>query len=134
MHPLHKGQSNCCEPVTAEQNRNFVARRWQRPDAEDARRACCGDDIETLEGFLRRICSHSFTVTAMAFQDAGNLDLERLRTCSLHVYSDGRFVPLRLLPDKTSLKPQAAFGVDLQAYKQAACTMFAFDIDACLSL
>lgn len=93
LHPLHKGQSNCCEPVTAEQNRNFVARRWQRPDAEDAKEPAVGDDIETLEGFLRRICSHSFTVTAMAFQDAGNLDLERLRTCSLHVYSDGRFVP-----------------------------------------
>ena len=29
----------------------------------------------------------------MAFQDAGNLDLERLQRCSLHVYDRGRFVP-----------------------------------------
>jgi len=29
----------------------------------------------------------------MAFQDAGNIDLERLRRCSLHVFDDGKFVP-----------------------------------------
>ena len=51
------------------------------------------EDIESLEGFLKRIRSHSFTVTAMAFQDAGNLDLERLRQCSLHVFDEGRLVP-----------------------------------------
>jgi len=33
------------------------------------------------------------TITAMAFQDAGNIDLERLRRCSLHVFDDGRLVP-----------------------------------------
>ncbi|MEG3070281.1 MAG: hypothetical protein RQM92_05070 [Candidatus Syntrophopropionicum ammoniitolerans] len=37
--------------------------------------------------------SHSFTVTSMAFQDAGNLDLERLRRCSLHVFDNGKLVP-----------------------------------------
>ena len=29
----------------------------------------------------------------MAFQDAGNLDIERLRQCSLHVYKDGKHIP-----------------------------------------
>jgi hypothetical protein len=43
--------------------------------------------------FLHRVRSHGFTVTAMAFQDAGNLDLERLRQCSLHVFDHGRFIP-----------------------------------------
>jgi hypothetical protein len=43
--------------------------------------------------FLDRIRSHGFTLTAMAFQDAGNLDLERLRRCSLHVFDQGRMVP-----------------------------------------
>ncbi|NLN06434.1 MAG: radical SAM protein [Firmicutes bacterium] len=98
LYPLHKGESSCCQTVTAVQNRNFVARRWRRPKAEEAasgkqEESGADNDIETLEGFLRRIRSHSFTITAMAFQDAGNLDLERLRSCSLHVYSDGRFVP-----------------------------------------
>ena len=29
----------------------------------------------------------------MNFQDAGNLDVERLRQCSLHVYRDGKLIP-----------------------------------------
>jgi uncharacterized radical SAM superfamily Fe-S cluster-containing enzyme len=29
----------------------------------------------------------------MAFQDAGNLNIERLRRCSLHVWDGGRVVP-----------------------------------------
>jgi uncharacterized radical SAM superfamily Fe-S cluster-containing enzyme len=88
----NKESSCCCAPktTTAAQNRAFVARKWERPKDVPAGRE---DDIETLDGFLRRIKTHSFTLTAMAFQDAGNLDLERLRRCSLHVFTDGRFVP-----------------------------------------
>ena len=97
--PLQKKQSNCCKPATAEQNRLFIARRWQRPGkgpAEKKRSQCCSKDdpeIETLDSFLHRVRSQSFTITAMAFQDAGNIDLERLRRCSLHVFDDGRTVP-----------------------------------------
>ena len=29
----------------------------------------------------------------MAFQDAGNLNLERLHRCTLHVYRNGAIVP-----------------------------------------
>jgi len=88
--PLKKdqgGESCCC--VTAEQNRNFVGKRWQRP----LETACCNADIETLDGFLKLSREHAFTVTAMAFQDAYNVDLERLLKCSMHVRSDGRFMP-----------------------------------------
>ena len=101
LHPLHKAQSRSCETTTADQNRSFVASKWQRPKIEDTsfdsvnkqENSCCESDLETLDGFLRRVRSHSFTLTAMAFQDAGNLDLERLRRCSLHVFDDGRFIP-----------------------------------------
>jgi uncharacterized radical SAM superfamily Fe-S cluster-containing enzyme len=74
----------------AEKNREFVGKRWRRPAA-----ACCrgSGDLEDLEYFAHRIKSHSFTLTAMAFQDRWNLDLERLRTCSLHVFKDGRTIP-----------------------------------------
>lgn len=65
---------------------------------------CCGTepveakdeeevDMTDMETFLRRARSHGFTITSMAFQDAGNLDIERLRQCSLHVYKDGRVIP-----------------------------------------
>lgn len=63
---------------------------------------CCGSrngnvieelDLSDMETFLRRARSHGFTITSMAFQDAGNLDIERLRQCSLHVYRDGKHIP-----------------------------------------
>ncbi|MDR1777952.1 MAG: radical SAM protein [Desulfovibrio sp.] len=84
----------CCTPP-AELNRRFVGQRWLRPPVQD----CCADrnagarDLNTLDGFLNRARSHAFTITAMAFQDAWTLDMERLRRCSLHVYDRGRIVP-----------------------------------------
>lgn len=64
-----------------------------RPEPETC---CCEEesvDITSMEGFLKRAKSHGFTITSMAFQDAGNLDIERLRQCSLHVYKDGKKIP-----------------------------------------
>lgn len=83
----------CCNTATADKNREFVARRWQRPPVnQDGEGSCCGD-VHDMEFFLRHIKTNGFTVTAMAFQDAGNIDFSRLRNCSLHVYDKGRFVP-----------------------------------------
>ncbi|HET9657535.1 MAG TPA: radical SAM protein [Kineosporiaceae bacterium] len=43
---------------------------------------------------LERARTHTFSVSAMAFQDVWNLDLERLRDCYLHEVSpDGRQIP-----------------------------------------
>ena len=107
----------------AEQNREFVGRRWGRRDVRPVKEAGAGSDpagagaaaagtgadlagqtgagssaaeygdMTSMEFFLKRARSHGFTVTAMAFQDAGNLDIERLRQCSLHVYRDGKKIP-----------------------------------------
>jgi len=102
LHPLHKGGGQCCgKVVSADRNRSFIATKWERPahpesasrDDGDGERGCCAADLKSLDGFLRFARRYSFTLTAMAFQDAGNLDLERLRRCSLHVFDDGRFVP-----------------------------------------
>lgn len=102
LYPLSEKNENaqtcCCgHDSLAARNREFVARRWQR---EPLSNECClkdnnaaEHDINDMEYFLERVKSHGFTVTAMAFQDAGNLDIERLRMCSLHVFKDGRLVP-----------------------------------------
>jgi hypothetical protein len=82
-------------------NRSFIATKWERPEPpesasrndNDGEKGCCAADLKSFDGFLRFARRYSFTLTAMAFQDAGNLDLERLRRCSLHVFDDGRFVP-----------------------------------------
>jgi uncharacterized radical SAM superfamily Fe-S cluster-containing enzyme len=74
--------------------RNFVARRWRRTGAADGGKTCCNNtEIIYMDDFLDRIKSNGFGITAMAFQDAYTLDIERLRRCSLHVYRDGRTIP-----------------------------------------
>jgi uncharacterized radical SAM superfamily Fe-S cluster-containing enzyme len=88
----HAG-SGCCpaDVSAAEKSRRFVGRRWKRPET------CCGGDppdIESMDGFISRVGSHGFTITAMAFQDCWNIDLERLRQCSVHVYAGGKIIPL----------------------------------------
>lgn len=93
----YASKGDCCcgsEPVSADKNRAFVARRWERQEQSQELHSCCSEpDIHDMDYFLKRVKSHGFTITAMAFQDAGNLDLERLRRCSLHVFDNGRFVP-----------------------------------------
>jgi 7,8-dihydro-6-hydroxymethylpterin dimethyltransferase len=74
-------------------NRNFVARRWKRTIPSSGEDNCCNKDYSEMDNFLERIKSHGFTITAMAFQDAYNIDVERLRRCSLHVYNDGKLIP-----------------------------------------
>ncbi|MDO4732093.1 MAG: radical SAM protein [Bacillota bacterium] len=80
--------SSCSCRSSAEQNRSYIGTRWYRgpePGPEAAE--------DELEAFLRKAKERAFTVTAMAFQDAWNLDLARLRRCSLHVYKGGRLRP-----------------------------------------
>jgi uncharacterized radical SAM superfamily Fe-S cluster-containing enzyme len=77
----YKPESCCCENSHIK-NRKFVSRRWTRgTEAETDENA----DFTNLEIIAKRIKSHGFTITGMAFQDAYTLDLARLRRCSLHV-------------------------------------------------
>ncbi len=87
-------RTSCCK-TTALQNRAYIARRWKRDLAGEA--VFSGQeetlDMNDLTTFLTRGRTHVFTLTAMAFQDRWNLDLERLNACSLHVYANGKTVP-----------------------------------------
>jgi len=88
-----------------------VSRRWTLPSAAPnfcrtplpAETPCCSGgspNVTRVEGlfdldlFLQEVATRSFTISAMAFQDADNLDLERLRGCCISVVAaDGRLVP-----------------------------------------
>ncbi|MDR1329059.1 MAG: radical SAM protein [Oscillospiraceae bacterium] len=84
----------CCAADAHLKNRSFVARRWTRPDELNGLAAQSGDtDYRDMSAFLSRVKSHGFTISAMAFQDAWTLDLERLRRCSLHVADGARVTP-----------------------------------------
>ena len=82
-----------CSPAPAEKNREFIGRRWIRSSAGTNSDELKVADLRDMESFLSRARTHGFTLTAMAFQDSGNIDLSRLRQCSLHVYDNGRMVP-----------------------------------------
>jgi len=83
----------CCSKNAAEKNREFVARRWQRPDPSLYNPESESGDLKNMEYFLERVKTHGFTVTSMAFQDAGTIDFSRLRKCSFHVYDKGKLSP-----------------------------------------
>jgi uncharacterized radical SAM superfamily Fe-S cluster-containing enzyme len=52
------------------------------------------EGVLDLDEFLQEVATRSFTISAMAFQDAENLDLERLRGCCISVVSaDGALIP-----------------------------------------
>ena len=68
-----------------------MARHWRRAPEETPPADLSGEmDFDT---FLYRLRHNSLTLSAMAFQDAMNLNLERLHRCSLHVYDEGKIKP-----------------------------------------
>lgn len=92
-------KTSCCGDENSHlKNRAFVARRWKRSADDDT--PSSGDrtpegsaDYTDMGAFLKRVKSHGFTLTAMAFQDAYTLDIERLRRCSLHVAGGSKIIP-----------------------------------------
>ena len=73
-------------------NREYVARNWRRAPDEHAPSAGFSDEMD-FDTFLYRLRHESITLSAMAFQDAMNLNIERLHRCSLHVYDRGKIKP-----------------------------------------
>lgn len=112
------GETGCCLPTApsgegVKKTVETVSRRWRVPSEGpfealrlpfvNEKQTCCNEgasgvrrveDALDLDCFLREMAARSFTISAMAFQDADNLDLERLRSCCIAVISpDGRLIP-----------------------------------------
>ena len=102
----------------ASRNRQYVAEHWRRDrsdtqdeekteaenstaaEAASVKAADPGIPLVVTEkeemgfdDFVRRMRTQTLKISAMAFQDAMNVDLERLYRCSLHVYEDGELLP-----------------------------------------
>ncbi|WP_041531215.1 radical SAM (seleno)protein TrsS [Syntrophotalea carbinolica] len=107
---LGNNGSACCSKPTpaaegAEKSKAFLTRQWAAPEVETPagksagpQENCCRSPrTPSLDEFLQRVKTHTFAVSAMAFQDVWNVDLERTRNCCIHVVSpDGRLVPFCL--------------------------------------
>ncbi len=101
LKPLsHFQETTCgCKPIIAAEGaaraRKFVSANWANPgSAPQTSIFHQRPSLDDLDFFLERKRTYTFCISGMAFQDAWNLDLERLRDCCIHVASpDGRLVP-----------------------------------------
>ena len=84
----HSSHSRGC----ARDNREYVARHWRRAPEETPPSVDFSREMD-FDTFLYRLRHNSLMLSAMAFQDAMNLNLERLHRCSLHVYDKGKIKP-----------------------------------------
>jgi len=76
----------------AEHTRRFIEHKWRF--AEQKGSGCSCQPGSWLELF-DRARAYSLSISGMPFQDAGNIDLERLKTCCVHVVAPWqRLVPL----------------------------------------
>lgn len=83
----HSPQNRSC----AKDNREYVARHWRRAPEQEVPSAF-SDEMD-FDTFLYRLRHGSLALSSMVFQDAANLNVERLRQCSLHVYNCGKIIP-----------------------------------------
>ncbi len=83
----HSAKSRGC----AADNREYVGRNWLRPPTEDAP-ADISEEMD-FDSFLYCMRQRKLSLSAMAFQDAMNLNIERLHQCTLHVYENGIVKP-----------------------------------------
>lgn len=95
---LAQKDSQCC-CTTSDDSRNFVANQWTgvesnsecgccQPAKETSNNCCCGESADSkvtewnsFDEFLEQARMNTFTVSGMIFQDAFNLDLDRLKRC-----------------------------------------------------
>ena len=78
---LKKKAESCCCCTTSDDSRAFVANQW---DGESEHLLLPEDELtetSALDEFLEQARKNTFTVSGMIFQDAFNLDLDRLRRC-----------------------------------------------------
>ena len=86
---LPRRRSQCC-CVKSSDARDFVSQQWSGKAA-----GCDGDEAtSSLDEFLQKTVENTFTVSGMVFQDAFNLDLDRLRRCYIcEVDTENGMVP-----------------------------------------
>jgi hypothetical protein len=94
----HQPYSECCRPRTvdegASKTRDFVMEHWSLPPKTEPTMEGTGISLGEWDVLLERARTHMLCISGMMFQDAWNIDLERLRDCCIHVMErDGKTIP-----------------------------------------
>lgn len=91
---LGKREESCCCGGDASRSREYVARHWSAAPLSGSRGSLKEVEPRSLDDFIERTRQYTLTVSGMVFQDAWDLDLDRLRRCYIHVVSpDRRVIP-----------------------------------------
>jgi len=93
-------KKSCCsggEVIKAEagsaKSKQYVKKYWGSREVK-LKDAAQDRISQSFDKILNRINSKSFSISAMAFQDAWNVDIERLKQCCIHVMSEeGNLIP-----------------------------------------
>ena len=99
IRPLSTVSGCCASGSSARAAQEYVSRRWSAPsccNGKPEKTPRCEGSISTdaLDAFLNRVESYSLAVSCMVFQDAWNLELDRLKQCHIHVVSPaGKLIP-----------------------------------------
>ena len=111
LRPLGSKSGCCSKPSSSKQSREFVAKQWSGVEGccdEEVNTCCCEETVQSssccskektsttqsLDDFLERFDKYTLAISAMLFQDAWNLDLNRLKQCYIHVVSED----MKLIP------------------------------------
>jgi hypothetical protein len=100
------GETCCSLPESAAEGAtksiSYVARQWAAPPPSprnpfpsagcSPQASECSDStgLISLDDFISRARTHTFSISAMAFQDIWSVDLERVRDCCIHVMTPNR--------------------------------------------
>lgn len=95
--PLNNS-SKCCGTEKAEEGakktKAHVSRKWSVNQKAAEEMTIPKDQTDGWDEILDRINRYSFSLSAMAFQDVWNLDLERVKDCCIHVVNTkGELIP-----------------------------------------
>ena len=98
--PSSKKQNACCcsrendRGESVLKSRNFVRSRWRiQKSTTFCSPESSGEQQDSWHAVLHRIRNYRLSITCMAFQDAYNMDLERLRYCCVSVIDSGKTIP-----------------------------------------
>ena len=78
--PRRSGGACCC--TSSDDSRNSVAEQWRGPEQIEFTEDALTETL-SLDTFLEQARAKTFAVSGMVFQDAWNLDLDRLKRCHI---------------------------------------------------
>lgn len=89
---------SCCSGEKAEDGalkaKDYVSRNWSSRNSDKNEKRPDSDEMSGWDKILDSIRNKSFSLSAMAFQDVWNVNLERIKDCCIHVVSpDGKLIP-----------------------------------------